>query len=86
VLLTGVTEALLRDNVGFEYVGEHGLKDFPRPEALFHLVMDGRGAGEFPALRTAISRPTISAKICGRSSVETVTLTSCARSCGASGS
>ena len=59
VLLTGVTEALLRDNgVALEYVGEHRLKDFPRSEALFHLVIDGRGAGEFPPLRTAISRPT----------------------------
>jgi predicted ATPase/class 3 adenylate cyclase len=59
VLLTGVTEALVRDNdVRLEYVGEHRLKDFPRPEALFHLVIDRRGAGEFPPLRTAISRPT----------------------------
>jgi predicted ATPase/class 3 adenylate cyclase len=59
VLLTGVTEALLRDDdVALEYIGEHRLKDFPRSEALFHLVIDGRGAGEFPALRTAISRPT----------------------------
>jgi predicted ATPase/class 3 adenylate cyclase len=59
VLLTGSTEALLRDDdVALEYVGEHRLKDFPRSEALFHLVVDGRGAGEFPALRTAISRPT----------------------------
>ena len=59
VLLTGVTEALLRDDdVALEYVGEHRLKDFPRSEALFHLVIDGRGAGEFPRLRTAISRPT----------------------------
>lgn len=59
VLLTGVTEALLRDNgVALEYVGEHRLKDFPRSEALFHLVIEGRGAAEFPALRTAISRPT----------------------------
>jgi predicted ATPase/class 3 adenylate cyclase len=59
VLLTGVTQALLRDDdVALEYVGEHRLKDFPRSEALFHLVIDGRGAGEFPALQTAISRPT----------------------------
>ena len=59
VLLTGVTEALVRgDDVALEYVGEHRLKDFPRSEALFHLVIDGRGAAEFPALRTAISRPT----------------------------
>jgi predicted ATPase/class 3 adenylate cyclase len=59
VLVTGVTEALLRDDgVALEYVGEHRLKDFPGPEALFHLVIDGRGAGEFPPLRTAISRPT----------------------------
>ena len=59
VLLTGVTGALLRDDdIALEYVGEHRLKDFPRSEALFHLVIDGRGAAEFPALRTAISRPT----------------------------
>ena len=59
VLLTGVTEALLRDDdVALEYVGEHRLKDFPRSEALFHLVIDGRGASEFPVLRTAVSRPT----------------------------
>ncbi|MGH2872912.1 MAG: adenylate/guanylate cyclase domain-containing protein [Solirubrobacteraceae bacterium] len=59
VLLTGVTEALLRDDdVALEYVGEHRLKDFPRSEALFHLVIDEGGAGDFPKLRTAISRPT----------------------------
>ena len=59
VLVTGVAEALLRDDgVALEYVGEHRLKDFPRSEALFHLVIDGRGPGEFPPLRTAISRPT----------------------------
>ncbi len=59
VLLTGVTEALLRDtDVALEYVGEHRLKDFPDSEALYHLVIDGRGAGEFPALRTAVLRPT----------------------------
>jgi len=59
VLMTGVTEALLRDDdVALEYVGEHRLKDFPRSEPLFHLVIDGRSAREFPALRTASSRRT----------------------------
>ena len=87
VLVTGVTEALLRDDgVALEYVGEHRLKDFPRSEALFHLVIDGRARVGFRRYgRRSCGRQT-SARICGRSSAETASSTSCVRWCGASGS
>ncbi len=58
VLLTRSTQSLLGPDVAVEFVGEHRLKDFPSPEPLFHLVVDGRHAEEFGHLRTAIARPT----------------------------
>jgi predicted ATPase/class 3 adenylate cyclase len=58
VLLTRSTQSLLGPDVAIEFVGEHRLKDFPSPEPLFHLVVDGRHAKEFAHLRTAVARPT----------------------------
>jgi predicted ATPase/class 3 adenylate cyclase len=57
-----VVTAAMRDAVGdavpTETLGEHRLKDFPAPELLFQVVVDGRGASAFPPLRTAPVRPT----------------------------
>jgi predicted ATPase/class 3 adenylate cyclase len=36
----------------FESLGEHSLKDFVAPRELFHLIVDGTGASEFPPPRT----------------------------------
>jgi predicted ATPase/class 3 adenylate cyclase len=58
VLVTRSTQALVGSDVALEFVGEHRLKDFPTPEPLFHLVVDGRRAEEFARLRTAVARPT----------------------------
>ena len=58
VLVTAATRALLRDDTEVEDLGEHRLKDFPRPERLFNVVYDGRRAGDFGPLRTAEARPT----------------------------
>ena len=55
VLLTQATRALVGQEFEVEDVGEHRLKDFPHPERLFHVVIDGHGAGEFPPLRTAVA-------------------------------
>ena len=58
VLVTAATRALLRDDTEVEDLGEHRLKDFPRPERLFHVVYDGLRAAGFPPPRTAAARPT----------------------------
>jgi predicted ATPase/class 3 adenylate cyclase len=58
VLVTRSTQTLVGSDVALEFVGEHRLKDFPTPEPLFHLVVDGRHAEEFAHLRTATARPT----------------------------
>jgi predicted ATPase/class 3 adenylate cyclase len=58
VLLTRSTQSLFGPDVAIEFVGEHRLKDFPSPEPLFHLVVDGRRAEEFAHLHTAVARPT----------------------------
>jgi predicted ATPase/class 3 adenylate cyclase len=58
VLLTRASQSLLGPDVPVEFLGEHRLKDFPNPEPLFHLVVDGVGAEEFAAPRTPIARPT----------------------------
>jgi len=58
VLVTRSTQTLVGSDVALEFVGEHRLKDFPTPEPLFHLVVDGRHAEEYARLRTAIARPT----------------------------
>ena len=46
------------DDTEVEDLGEHRLKDFPRPQRLFHVVRDGCHATEFGPLDTAAARPT----------------------------
>ncbi|HSD81322.1 MAG TPA: adenylate/guanylate cyclase domain-containing protein, partial [Solirubrobacteraceae bacterium] len=58
ILVTAPTSALLREDVELEDLGDHRLKDFPRPERLFNVVVDGRRATAFGPLRTAEARPT----------------------------
>jgi predicted ATPase/class 3 adenylate cyclase len=61
VLLSQPTRELLGGDlpsgVGLRDLGAHGLKDLPRPQRLFQLVVAGLPA-DFPALRTVGSRPT----------------------------
>jgi predicted ATPase/class 3 adenylate cyclase len=58
VLVTAATRALLDEGTELEDLGEHRLKDFPRPERLYHVVYDGRRAERFGPPRTAAARPT----------------------------
>jgi predicted ATPase/class 3 adenylate cyclase len=58
ILVTAATCALLRDETEVDDLGEHRLKDFPRPQRLFHVVYDGCHATEFGPLYTAQARPT----------------------------
>ena len=58
ILVTAATCALLCDETEVEDLGEHRLKDFPRPQRLFHVVRDGCHATEFGPLHTAEARPT----------------------------
>jgi predicted ATPase/class 3 adenylate cyclase len=58
ILVTAATRALLLDETEVEDLGEHRLKDFPRPQRLFHVVRDGCHAAQFGPLNTAVARPT----------------------------
>jgi predicted ATPase/class 3 adenylate cyclase len=58
IVATAAMRAAVGDAVATETLGEHRLKDFPAPERLFQIVVDGRGASAFPPLRTAPVRPT----------------------------
>jgi predicted ATPase/class 3 adenylate cyclase len=58
ILITLATRALAGEDLELEDLGEHRLKDFPVPERLFHVVVNGRRAGSFPPPRTAGARPT----------------------------
>jgi predicted ATPase/class 3 adenylate cyclase len=58
LLLTEAARGLVGETVMVEPLGVHRLKDFPKPEALFCAVIDGRGAAAFPAPRTEQLRPT----------------------------
>ncbi|HWF51418.1 MAG TPA: hypothetical protein VG294_12335 [Solirubrobacteraceae bacterium] len=58
VLLTAATRYLLGEGHVVEDLGDHRLKDFPEPERLFHLVIDGRRACEFSSPKTLAVRPT----------------------------
>jgi predicted ATPase/class 3 adenylate cyclase len=58
LLLTDAARGLVGETVTVEPLGVHRLKDFPKPEALFCAVVDGRGAAAFPPLRTEQLRPT----------------------------
>lgn len=58
ILTTLPTRALAGEDLEVEDLGDHRLKDFPVPERLFHVVVDGRRARSFPPPRTASARPT----------------------------
>ena len=62
VLLSNTTRELveddLPDDVHIVDVGEHRLKDLPRPERIFQLVIDGLPSS-FPPLRTADEPPLV---------------------------
>jgi predicted ATPase len=58
VLLTQTTLNLLGDEHRSEDLGLHRLKDFPEPERLFHLVIDGHTSEQFPPPKTLLVRPT----------------------------
>jgi predicted ATPase/class 3 adenylate cyclase len=58
IVVTAATRALLQDETELEDLGEHRLKDFPRPQRLFHVVHDGCHAAQFGPLNTAEARPT----------------------------
>ncbi|MGH9276276.1 MAG: hypothetical protein ACRDZU_16650, partial [Acidimicrobiales bacterium] len=58
ILLTEATYRLAGDDVDAEDLGLHRLKDFPAPEPLHLVVIDGQGASSFPPPRTLSVRPT----------------------------
>jgi predicted ATPase/class 3 adenylate cyclase len=58
VLVSGAAHAAGASGHAAEDLGTHRLKDFPEPERLFHLVVDGRTADQFPPPRTLPVRPT----------------------------
>ena len=58
IVVTEPTRRLVASGFELAPLGEHRLKDFPEPERLFQVVVDGRGPGEFPPLRSATARPT----------------------------
>jgi predicted ATPase/class 3 adenylate cyclase len=58
VLLTDVVRSLTGDLVPTDDLGRHRLKDFPAPESLHCVVLDGVGAAAFPPPRTLEVRPT----------------------------
>ncbi|HLW96921.1 MAG TPA: adenylate/guanylate cyclase domain-containing protein [Solirubrobacteraceae bacterium] len=58
VLLSHTAHAAAGDGHAAQDLGVHRLKDFPEGERLFHLVVDGRTADQFPAPRTLPVRPT----------------------------
>jgi class 3 adenylate cyclase len=64
ILVTAATCALLRDETEVEDLGEHRLKDFPRPQRLFDVVRDGCHATEFGPLH----RPRRGRRTCPRTS------------------
>lgn len=51
VLVSETTADLMEKEVELEDLGEHGLKDFPAPRRVFHLVIDGRSSDQFPPPR-----------------------------------
>jgi class 3 adenylate cyclase/DNA polymerase III delta prime subunit len=58
IVVTAAMRDAVGDAVNAEALGEHRLKDFPAPERLFQIVVDGRGASAFPPLRASPARPT----------------------------
>jgi predicted ATPase len=58
VLLSHTAHAAAGDGHAAQDLGVHRLRDFPEGERLFHLVVDGRTADQFPPPRTLPVRPT----------------------------
>ena len=58
IVVTEPTRRLVASGFELAPLGEHRLKDFPEPERLFQVVVDGRGPDAFPPLRSAPARPT----------------------------
>jgi predicted ATPase/class 3 adenylate cyclase len=58
IVVTEPTRRLVAGEFELVPLGEHRLKDFPEPERLFQVVVDGRGPDAFPPLRSAPVRPT----------------------------
>jgi class 3 adenylate cyclase len=52
ILITQTTRHALANNFSVKGLGLHRLKDFPEPERLFQVVVDGRGPAVFPPVRT----------------------------------
>ena len=69
VLLSATTRALVPD-AAVDDLGEHAVKDFPAARPLFHLIVDGRRAAEFPPPRTLeVTRtnlPSVATPLVGR--------------------
>jgi len=57
LLVTKAIRAAIPDAL-MDDLGLHRLRDFPAPEQLYCVVIDGRGADEFPPPRTLDVRPT----------------------------
>jgi len=58
IVITQATRDALDGRFPVADLGAHRLKDFPSPERLFQVVVDGRGPSAFGPLRTAKVRPT----------------------------
>jgi hypothetical protein len=58
VLLTGATRDALTNVPACDDLGGHRFKDLPEPTALFHVILDDRGAQDFPPPKTLDVRPT----------------------------
>ncbi len=58
VVITDATRRAATEPFDLAGLGEHRLKDFPKPERLWLVKHDERGPDDFPALRTEPVRPT----------------------------
>jgi predicted ATPase/DNA-binding SARP family transcriptional activator len=58
ILITAATRRLAGEPLLVRDLGEHRLKDFPEPERLFHVFVDGVATDVVPVPRSEIVRPT----------------------------
>jgi len=58
IVITEATRDLVERHFALDGLGLHRLQDFPAPERLFQVTVDGRGPPSFGPLRTASVRPT----------------------------
>jgi len=58
ILITAATRRVAGDTFRVRDLGEHRLKDFPEPERLFHVFVDGVATDGVPVPRSEIVRPT----------------------------